>query len=257
MRAFVLPAALLLGFLFYVFFPGAAALPDKGLRAAYAAWQRLFTRKSGRVDAFPAALSMALLLGGTMTLLSAVHPVLCALLLFPLFSAPAVLPACAALKEELDSGKYVADTTAYERLVREGCRSLIAPLSLEGILPMLLCALGLPLHLGAGFGWTARCLLSINLEGTPFPRAKDALERFARRLTRWLLLVCCCVLGRSPMRTKGDEPEDRLLSILGIAGDETDTHAPVAGDLSLAGFLCCFTLCFFCLICTLCAMMLI
>ena len=64
------------------------------------------------------------------------------------------------------------------------------------------------------------------------------------------MLLCSGAVGRNPLRTRGRGAQGRLLSILGIAGDGADTHAPMAGDIPQAIFLCgfaafilCFTLC--------------
>ena len=64
------------------------------------------------------------------------------------------------------------------------------------------------------------------------------------------MLLCSGAVGRNPLRTRGRGAQGRLLSILGIAGDGTDTHAPMAGDIPQSIFLCgfasfilCFTLC--------------
>ena len=64
------------------------------------------------------------------------------------------------------------------------------------------------------------------------------------------MLLCAGAVGRNPLRTRGHGAQGRLLSILGIAGDGADTHAPMAGDIPQSIFLCgfasfilCFTLC--------------
>ena len=75
-------------------------------------------------------------------------------------------------------------------------------------------------------------------------------RRPAWAVMRGMLLLCSCVVGRNPLRAHGDEPRALLLSILGIAGDGTDTHAPVAGDIAQAVFLCCFASALLCLMLT-------
>ena len=47
------------------------------------------------------------------------------------------------------------------------------------------------------------------------------------------------------------QAQTRLMSILGIAQDGTDTHAPVSGDISQGTFLCCFCAVLLCLVLTL------
>ncbi|MGN0774849.1 MAG: hypothetical protein ACI4MP_13780 [Candidatus Ventricola sp.] len=250
MRIFAVPAALLLACCVYLPLPRAREGLDAALRHLFRGFLRAFTRKNGQTDEIPALAACLLVLGGVLVPLAALHPLAAALLMAPAFTGLAALPPCARVKDELDAGKYARDIPAYEARVRETCRSL-APAFVDGIAaPMLLCAAGMPLHLGPALGlaYTALCALAPQLPAAA--RIASAIRRLAERVFCAFMLLCSGTVGRNPLRTRGHGAQGRLLSILGIAGDGADTHAPMAGDIpqgiflcSFASFILCFTLC--------------
>ena len=121
MRILALPAALALAFCLYLPLPQSAQLISHTLLRLYHLALRPFSRRAGRADAAPALAAMLLVLGGAVTLLGALHPAVCAVVMAPLFPALSLLPPCAAVKEELDSGKYAGDIPEYESRVRTAC----------------------------------------------------------------------------------------------------------------------------------------
>lgn len=249
MRIFAVPAAILLACCLYIPLPRAKAFFSRLLVRGYDRILLAFTHKSGKTDDTPALIVYLLVLGGVMALLGAVHPLASMVLMTPVFTAAAVMPACAAAKMELDSGKYARDIPAYEDIVRRACAS-VAPAFVEGMVsPMLLCALGMPLHIGAALGWVHAALRALDSRHAFAAGFTSFMDHLGARLLVWFMLLCSGAVGRNPLRTKGHSASDRLLSILGIAGDSTDTHAPMAGDISQAAFLCIFAsviLCFSC-----------
>ena len=250
MRIFAVPAALALACCVYMPLPKAKAffygLLSRGFDRILAA----FTSKRGKTADSLALIVYLLLLGGALALLGAMHPLLSMLLMAPAFTGLSVLPGCARVKDELDSGKYARDIPAYEAIVRSTCVSL-APAFVQGIIaPLLLGELGMPLHLGAALTgiYTALDVLSGQLPIAAHICA--AVHRLSERVFVFFLTLCAGAAGRNPLRTKGRTAEDRLLSILGIAGTSSDTHAPMSGDIAQGVFLCafssailCFTLC--------------
>ena len=250
MRIFAVPAALLLACCVYLPLPRAQEAFYAALRRLHAPFARAFTRKSGQTDDVPALAACLLVLIGVLMPLAALHPLLAMALMAPAFTGLSALPSGARVKDELDSGRYARDIPAYEALVRETCRSL-APAFVSGIAaPMMLCAAGMPLHLGPslGLGYTLLCALAPQLPIAG--RIAAAIQRIAERVFCAFMLLCAGAVGRNPLRTGGHGAQGRLLSILGIAGDGADTHAPMAGDIPQGIFLCgfasfilCFTLC--------------
>lgn len=241
MRILALPAAVLLACFLYPILPRFVSRIDHVLSRLYALVLRAFTRKSGQTDDSPALLAFVLLVAGAAALLSAVHPVLEAVVMAPLFFGLSVFPGCAAVKTELDSGKYARDIPTYESLVRETCAS-IAPAFVSGVCaPLLCCAVGMPLHLGAALGWA---LHALRLRRCAHPLAGRIVSRadcIADAILFAMLILCSGVAGRNPLRTRGKGAKTRMMNILGVAGDGTDTHAPMAGDISQAAFLCSFS----------------
>lgn len=239
MRMLALPAAALLAAFLHPILPGAAGWLRLALDRLFALVLRAFTHKDGRTDDAAALPAFALLLAGCAALLSAVHPLVEAILIAPLLTGLSVFPGCAAAKGELDSGKYTRDIPAYEARVRETCAAL-APAFVSGVCaPLLVCAAGMPLHLGAALGWA---LLALRVHQDVHPRAQKIVsraDRIADAVFCAFLTLCAGVAGRSPFRARGKGAQARMMNIIGIAGDKTDTHAPMAGDISLAAFLCC------------------
>lgn len=240
MPMLALSAAALLAVFLYPILPGTASQIHHLLNRLYALILRAFTRKSGKTDEGPALGVFVLLLACCAALLSAIHPLFEALVIAPLLSGLSVFPGCGAIKNELDSGKYVRDIPAYEARVRETCASFV-PAFVSGICsPLLICAAGMPLHLGAALGW-ALAALRIRQDAHPLAqKIISRIDRIADTVFCAFLTLCSGVAGRSPFRTQGKSAQARMMNILGIAGDGTDTHAPMAGDISQAAFLCCF-----------------
>ncbi|MBQ4265370.1 MAG: hypothetical protein IJB85_07655 [Clostridia bacterium] len=250
MRIFAVPAAIILACCLYMPLPRARGALENLLARAYAYVLRLFTRRTGQTDDAPALFTYLLLLGGALALLCAVHPLISMVFMAPLFTGLAVLPGCAQVKDELDSGKYARDIPTYERIVRDTCVSL-SPAFVQGVVtPMLLCALGMPLHMGASLGYVYAALCALSGSLPTAACAASALQRIGGRVFVVFMVLCAGAAGRNPLRTRGKYPHDRLMNILGIAGDGTDTHAPMAGDIPQGIFLCgfssfmlCLTLC--------------
>ena len=247
MRIFAVPAALLLACCIYMPLPAARDLLFRLIRRAYAASLRLFTRRTGHTDDMPALASFLLLLAGVLALLGAMHPLVSMVLMAPAFTGLCVLPGCARVKDELDSGKYARDIPAYEALVRSTCTELV-PACIQGVIsPMMLGALGMPLHLGAAFGGVYVTLMALRDTLPVASRICSAVHRVSGHLFVFFMRLCSGVVGRNPLRIKGSTCEQRLLSTLGIAGDGSDTHAPMSGDIAQGVFLCgfsCVILCF-------------
>ena len=249
MRIFAVPAAILLACCLYMPFPVARDMLFRAVARAYAAVLRRFTRRTGKTDDVPARTVFLLILGGALALLGAIHPLLSMVLMAPAFTGLYILPGCAGAKHELDSGAYVRDIPAYEALVRKTCASL-APAFITGIIaPMIVCAAGMPLHLGAALGGIYIALQALSDQLPAAKRVLPALHRLSERLFVFFLLLCSGAVGRNPLRTKGRRAQDRLLSILHIAPGENG-RAPMAGDIAQGVFLCgfastilCFALC--------------
>lgn len=240
MRILALPLSVLLAVCLYLPLP---RLPER-LRALllrlHALVCRPFTRRDGRVDERPARLVFLLLLGALAALPGAVHPLLGALPCALTLTGFASIPPCVRAKEELDAGQCADDIAGYEARVRETCASLV-PAFVGGVfLPLLLQLVGTPLYLGGALPFMAFGLRAL---ADSQPDARRVLSRLltpADAVARALLVLCSGVAGRNPLHTSGRTAQQRLMSILGIAGDGSDTHAPVSGDLTQAVFLCCF-----------------
>ena len=245
MRILAVPAAILLACCFYLPLPALAARFADALRWLYRQTLRLFTRKSGAADHAPALYVFLLLLCGVSALLGALHPLAAALLMAPLFTGLAALPACVQAEHELDSGKYARDIPAYEALVRETCLS-VAPAFVSGVAaPMLLCAAGMPLHLACPLGYVWAALCALEGKNPQAARAVLAVQRICERIFLFMITLCAGVTGRSPFSVRGKTVSERVLNIVGLSGDHA--HAPMAGDIAQAIFLCAFScgvLCF-------------
>lgn len=244
MRLFAFPAALFLAFILYC---AAPKLPN-GSPAPFKN-SMLFSGDSTSAPraelAFPAFLLTLML---TPFLLALIHPAVEAVLMaFPLFGLSCI-PVSGAVKRELDSGAYARDIPAYEALVRETCAALAPAFVAHVCAPLLLMAVGLPLRLSAALGWGFLALTAVSGENEQADRLLGLLVHPADAVFGFLLRLCCGVTGRNPFRTGGRGAQTRLMSILGIAQDDTDTHAPVSGDISQGTFLCCFCAVLLCLV---------
>ena len=249
MRIFAVPAALLLACCVYMTLPAARDMLLRLIARAYAAVLRRFTRRTGETDDTPALSVFLLSLCGALALLGAIHPLLSMLLMAPAFTGLTILPACAKVKDELDSGKYARDIPAYEALVRETCAAIAPAFVADIIAPMLLCAIGMPLHVGTALGGLYLALQALSPRLSVAARASAFVYRISERIFIFFLLLCCGAVGRNPLHTHGHHAQDRLLSILHIAPGENG-RAPMAGDIaqsvflaSLSAFIFCFALC--------------
>ena len=246
MRIFAIPAALILACCVYLPLPKAAGYFESFLRFLYQQTLRLFTGKKGVSDQGMALAAYLLLLCGVCILLGAIHPLAAMILMTPLFTGLSSLPACAHTERELDSGKYAGDIPTYESIVRESCQS-VAPAFVSGICaPMLLCAAGMPLHMAAPLGYAYAALCALSRENELAKQIAQKIQRIAEHMLIFFMTLCSGVTGRNPLRVRGKTAKARLLSIVGIAGDGTDTHAPMAGDIAQAIFLCAFSTGIFC-----------
>lgn len=236
MRLFAFPAALFLAFILYCAAPKLAEWLPRAFQKLYALFRRLDER-APRELAFPAFLLTLML---APFLLALIHPAVEAVLMaFPLFGLSCI-PVSGAVKRELDSGAYARDIPAYEALVRETCAALAPAFVAHVCAPLLLMAVGLPLRLSAALGWGFLALTAVSGENEQADRLLGLLVHPTDAVFGFLLRLCCGVTGRNPFRTGGRGAQTRLMSILGIAQDDTDTHAPVSGDISQGTFLCCF-----------------
>ena len=251
MRILTMPLSLAFAFLLYLPLPAADEKIQAALRTLFRHVTRLFTGKNGHADE-PVALGFFLLiLAGCASLLGAIHPLLAAAVCAPAFSALAVIPRSAAVKRELDAGTYARDIAAYELRVLESCGQLAPAFSRGACAPLLLMAAGMPFYLSSAFLVAYAGLCAVR---EPCALAQKICNRIAYgsdRVLAALMLLCCGVVGRNPLRTGGSGPQERLMSVLGIAGDEADTHAPVSGDIAQGVFLCCFCIVLLCALLTL------
>lgn len=249
MRALALPVAILLSLCLYIPFP---ALKEKFyhlLTRLYGGVMAVLENK--QIDLRRALPVFLLITGAAAALTAALHPILSAIVMAPLFTFSAVMPACAAMKETLDSGKYSRDIPVYEANVRESCLSLV-PAFLHGCFaPMLLLAVGLPLYVGAALGYAHAALFALREEDQRAARILAPIGRSADRVFSAMLMLCAGLVGRNPLRIHAKNTEERLIRTLGIAGDQTDTHAPMAGDIAQGIFVCSFAAGLLCLMLTL------
>lgn len=240
MRIFSVSAAYILAHCLYLPLPRAKAWLDHQLLTLYRRILARFTRKSGAKDEGMALLFFLLILSGVSALFGAIHPAAAAVVMIPLFTGLSVLPECVKAKDTLDSGAYARDIPAYEAIVRERCAAL-APAFVGGVCaPLLLCCIGTPLYLGCALGWAYAALVAVGGENAAARRALALLARIADAVFSALLFLCAGLVGRNPLRTTGRGAQDRLVHILGVAGDHTDTRAPMSGDILQGVFLCCF-----------------
>lgn len=249
MRALALPSAVLFSLCLYMPFPA--------LREKFAAFLLriyggvLSALDNKQIDRKHALSVYLLLLGAAAALLSALHPLLCAVITAPLFTFSAVMPGCAKAKDELDSGKYARDIPAYETIVRENCLAL-APAFLEGCFaPLMLIAAGTPLYLGTALGYMHAALCALAPQDERANKLLSPVTRAADRVFSAMLMLCAGLVGRNPLRIHAKTAQERLIRTLGIAGDRTDTHAPMAGDIAQGIFVCAFAAGLLCVMLTL------
>lgn len=240
MRILVLPIALLLAACLYLPFPGAAQAQADAIKKCYARFLSPFSRRSGRRDETLALVLFLLLAGGVCQLIGGLHVFAAGAVMAPLFCALTMMPEAAAIKDQLDRGVYARDIGEYDARVRSVCASFGPAFVTDMCAPLLLIALGTPLHMGCALGgayFAARVLSDVH----PAARRIVALIcRPAWQVMRFFLHLCSGVVGRSPFQVHSGDARALLLSLLGIAGEANDTHAPVSGDITQAIFLCCF-----------------
>ena len=249
MRAFALPAAVILSLCLYMPMPGLKEKPESLFARLHSGVQAVLQNKQiAARRAFPITLALLILAAA---LLSAVHPLLCAVITAPLFTFSAVMPGCAKAKDELDSGRYARDIPAYEAIVRENCLSL-APAFAHGFYaPLLLLTLGLPMRLGAALAYAYAVLCALEGRDERARRPLAAIRRAADKVFSAMLMLCAGLVGRNPLRIRAANAQERLIRTLGIAGDRSDTHAPMAGDIAQGIFVCGFAAGLLCLMLTL------
>lgn len=252
MRFFVLPAAVLLALCLYLPLPSAKDFISRALASFHAAVRRGFTSKKGKTDERAALAVYSLALAATATLLCALHPAVSAIVCAPLFSAFWLLPRCSQAKLDLDSGKYVRDRAAYEQQVIAVCEPLGDGFAKELILPLLLVFLGMPTSLGGALGWVYAGMRAAQPLVPGVSRVLSPLDPLGDKVMTALLQLCSGLVGHNPLRFGGKGASQRLMYILGLAHRrEEEQHAPMAGDISQAAFLCCSCAGFLCLMLTL------
>lgn len=247
MRALALPAAIALSLCLYMPFPALKEKFYQMLAQICAVMKGVCERKQLSLRRAPIAAAM--IVGVPASLVAALHPLLAAVVMAPLFTFSAAMPAGAAMKETLDSGKYSRDIPAYEAHVRETCLSL-APAFVHGCFaPMLLLAAGMPLYVGCllGYAYAMFCAL----RGEDAPRFLASVDRAADKVFSTMLMLCAGLVGRNPLRIRAENAQQRLIRTLGVAGDRTDTHAPMSGDIAQGIFVSSFAAGLLCLMLTL------
>ena len=250
MRMLALPLAFLLACCLYLPLPRTAGWLAGGVARLYAAFLRPLSRSKRPCNARLILALFVLLFGGVCQLVGLWHVLATAVVTAPLFSALTLLPEAVRVKDELDGGAFSRDTAGYEARVREVCASLAPAFVTDLCAPLLLLVLGAPLRLSCALGGMYFALRALCDQSADARRTVALLRRPAWALARGMLMLCSCVVGRNPFRAKGNEPRALLLSILGIAGDGTDTHAPVAGDIAQAVLLCGFAAALACVLLT-------
>ena len=249
MRALALPAAVVLSLCLYMPMPALEKKLSGMLVKLHSSVQTVLQNK--QIDTRHALPIVLIILASVAALLSAVHPLLCAVIAAPLFTFSAVMPGCANAKEELDSGKYARDIPAYETIVRENCLILPSAFVRGCIAPMLLLAAGMPLYIGAALGYAYAALRALESEDAQAARWLAPADRAADKVLSMMLMLCAGLVGRNPLRIRADNAQQRLIRTLGIAGDKTDTHAPMSGDIAQGIFICSFASGLLCMMLTL------
>lgn len=248
MRMLALPAAVLFGAALYMLSSQAEDRISVVLRAMLAKFRRHFTSRGGKTDERSAFAVYFLALAAAATLLGAIHPLAAAIVMAPLFSGFSPLPVCASAKLELDSGKFSKNIPEYERRVLAACEPLGEAFAHRVIAPMLLCALGIPLHLGCAAGWLYMGLTAVRGELPAAEKLLRSICKAGEAVFIALLLLCAGLVGRNPLHVGGKGAKEKLLHLLCLKG-EID-HAPIAGDITQAIFLCVMTTVLLCFLLT-------
>lgn len=237
MRILALPAALLIAACIYLPFPRLVEIIAAALRGLYARFLRLFIRKNGHEDQEIALVLFMLIIGGLCQLAGGLHIIAAGALIAPALTTFSQMPQAASIKDQLDRGVYARSFGEYDARVRTACAALGASFVTDMCAPLLLAALGTPLHLGcalSGAYFTARTLTEHN------PAARRVVRIVglpAWQVMRVLMLLCSGLTGRSPFQVHGEDARTLMLSIIGITGDADETHTPVSGDIAQAIFI--------------------
>lgn len=240
MRILVLPLALAFAACLYLPCPQAAGWIADAIRRLYLRFLSPFTRKSGRRDETLALVLFLLLAGGLCQLIGGMHVVLAGLVTAPVLCAYAMMPEAVAIKDQLDRGVYARDIGEYDARVRSTCAAFGPAFTSDMVAPVLLIALGTPIHLGCALGGAYFTARALNEQSPVARRVVRIVVRPAWAVMRFLFHLCAGVVGRSPFQAHGDSARTLLLSVLGIAGSAEDTHTPVSGDIAQAILLCMF-----------------
>jgi len=243
MRILVLPLALLFAACLYLPFPRAAEWLADTIKRLYLRFLAPFTRKSGRRDETLALVLFLLLTGGVCQLIGGLHIVLAGLVAAPILCTYAMMPEAVFIKDQLDRGVYARDIGEYDARVRSTCAAFGPSFTSDMVAPILLIALGTPLHMGLALGGAYFAARVLSEQNPAARRVVMLVVRPAWAAMRFLLHLCSGVVGRSPFQAHGDSARELLLSVLGIAGTAEDTHTPVSGDIAQAIFLCMFCVC--------------
>ena len=244
MRMLALPAALLLSAALYTLVPGTKTWLNQRLYALPGTIEQNIIKRHQTPDRISILFIYIAGLVIFPTLIGAIHPIATAIVMALLFTGFSPLPAAAKIKQELDSGKYIKDIPEYERQVLAACSPLGKAFALEVAAPMLLCALGMPMHLGCALGWV---YVGLRAAREAVPAADQIVSPFERAgdgVTVFLFHLCAGLMGRNPLRIGGRGAGEKLMHILSLDG-EID-HAPISGDILQAMFLCCFSAALLC-----------
>lgn len=240
MRILVLPLTLIFAACLYLPFPQAAGILADAVKRLYPRFLSPFTRRSGRRDETLALVLFLMLTGGVCQLIGGIHLIFGSLIMAPVFCTYAMFPEAAAIKDQLDRGVYARDIGEYDARVRSTCAAFGPSFISDMTAPLLLIALGTPLHMGLALGGAYFAARILSDQNPAARRVVMLCVRPAWAVMRFLLHLCSGVVGRSPFQAHGDNARELLLSVLGIAGSAEDTHTPVSGDIAQAIFLCMF-----------------
>lgn len=243
MRILVLPLALLFAACLYLPFPQAAERIADAIKRLYLRFLAPFTRKSGQRDETLALVLFLLLTGSVCQMIGGLHFALAGLVAAPFLCTYAMMPEAVSIKDQLDRGVYARDVGEYDARVRSACAAFGPSFTSDMVTPILLIALGTPLHMGLALGGAYFAARVLSEQNPAARRVVMLVVRPSWAVMRFLLHLCSGVVGRSPFQAHGDSARELLLSVLGIAGTAEDTHTPVSGDIAQAIFLCMFCVC--------------
>jgi len=236
MRILALPAALLLGAALHTLVPGAKTWINQRLCMLPGIIEQNAMKRRQHPDPFSTLFIYVVGLVIFPLLISILHPICAAIVMAPLFSGFSPLPAASKTKQELDSGSFSKNAAEYERRVLAACAPLGDSFAFGVCTPLLLCALGMILHIGGALGWLYMGLCAVR---ETLPAAHKFLrpaENAGEIAFTALLLLCAGLVGRNPLHIGGHGAGEKLMHVLSLDG-EID-HAPISGDITQAAFLC-------------------